>query len=413
MIASTNLVIELGVVMLVLLGWQFMFAEFVGGPLMIALVALFGGFVLARAARRGRQAPAGGTAGRRAGPRAGIRGAHRDQVDGAAAFPGGTFGCRRLRRRRRHDAAPGTGRRLRGRGVPRRPRAGRCLGGSLRFRARVLDGPRERARRAAHRRGELGCARSGTCRSRRRSGPAGISFGGVVSFIFADLIAMPPSSIYRKYYGSRLALRIVGLLYVVMVDRRSRDPGDLRAGRRDPGEADDSGAIDPVRLELHHLSRHRLPRLRRRGVVAGPQQGAVGVDATTSGSRVRHAGAGGRRAGMGVIRACALPVLFGPVPGVVPREPERFAASADRPEGMSTRKDRSRARHVGAGGDWIRARRRPDLRDEGGYRHRCPPDTRRRRLLVLWRGLCGCLRRGTRDRGSGGMTAARPGAPWK
>src|ERR1022692_3166777 len=56
MIASTNLVVELGVVLLVLLGWQFMAAEFVGGPIMIALLALLGGFVFSRplveAARR-------------------------------------------------------------------------------------------------------------------------------------------------------------------------------------------------------------------------------------------------------------------------------------------------------------------------------------------------------------------------
>ena len=38
--ASTNLVIELGIIMAVLLGWQFTLAEFVGGPLMIVLVAL-------------------------------------------------------------------------------------------------------------------------------------------------------------------------------------------------------------------------------------------------------------------------------------------------------------------------------------------------------------------------------------
>src|SRR5437764_1802821 len=38
--ASTNLVIELGIIMWLLLGWQFTLAEFVGGPLMIVLVAL-------------------------------------------------------------------------------------------------------------------------------------------------------------------------------------------------------------------------------------------------------------------------------------------------------------------------------------------------------------------------------------
>src|SRR3954453_10218034 len=38
--ASTNLVIELGVIMAILLGWQFTLGEFVGGPLMIALLWL-------------------------------------------------------------------------------------------------------------------------------------------------------------------------------------------------------------------------------------------------------------------------------------------------------------------------------------------------------------------------------------
>src|SRR6266852_7340113 len=38
--ASTNLVFELGIVMAVLLGWQFVVGEFVGGPLMIVLLAL-------------------------------------------------------------------------------------------------------------------------------------------------------------------------------------------------------------------------------------------------------------------------------------------------------------------------------------------------------------------------------------
>ena len=39
-IASTNLVIELGIIIVVLLGWQFAAAEFVGGPLMILVLAL-------------------------------------------------------------------------------------------------------------------------------------------------------------------------------------------------------------------------------------------------------------------------------------------------------------------------------------------------------------------------------------
>src|SRR5437773_9393352 len=39
-IASTNLVIELGVVLALLLGWQFTLAEFTGGPIMIILLAV-------------------------------------------------------------------------------------------------------------------------------------------------------------------------------------------------------------------------------------------------------------------------------------------------------------------------------------------------------------------------------------
>src|SRR2546423_10289410 len=44
MFASTNLVVELGVVLLVLMGWQFALAEFIGGPIMIVMLVLAGGF---------------------------------------------------------------------------------------------------------------------------------------------------------------------------------------------------------------------------------------------------------------------------------------------------------------------------------------------------------------------------------
>lgn len=44
----------------------------------------------------------------------------------------------------------------------------------------------------------------------------GISFGGVVSFIFADLIIFPILNIYRKYYGIKAALYIFSTFYVAM-----------------------------------------------------------------------------------------------------------------------------------------------------------------------------------------------------
>ncbi|MGH7869094.1 MAG: permease [Candidatus Dormibacteraceae bacterium] len=44
----------------------------------------------------------------------------------------------------------------------------------------------------------------------------GISFGGVISFIFADLIILPILNIYRKYYGGRASLYLLVVSYVAM-----------------------------------------------------------------------------------------------------------------------------------------------------------------------------------------------------
>ena len=45
----------------------------------------------------------------------------------------------------------------------------------------------------------------------------GISFAGVLAFLFADLIVLPIIAIYRKYYGTSFALRITALMFVTMV----------------------------------------------------------------------------------------------------------------------------------------------------------------------------------------------------
>jgi uncharacterized protein len=44
----------------------------------------------------------------------------------------------------------------------------------------------------------------------------GISFGGVVAFLFADLIVLPIVNIYRKYYGLRVAMLLFVLFYAAM-----------------------------------------------------------------------------------------------------------------------------------------------------------------------------------------------------
>ena len=45
----------------------------------------------------------------------------------------------------------------------------------------------------------------------------GISFAGVLAFLFADLIVLPILAIYRKYYGTPYTVRIIGLMFVTMV----------------------------------------------------------------------------------------------------------------------------------------------------------------------------------------------------
>ena len=45
----------------------------------------------------------------------------------------------------------------------------------------------------------------------------GISFGGVLAFIFADLIVLPILDIYRKYYGVKMAAFLLISFYATMV----------------------------------------------------------------------------------------------------------------------------------------------------------------------------------------------------
>jgi len=45
----------------------------------------------------------------------------------------------------------------------------------------------------------------------------GSSFGGVIAFLYADLIVLPLIDVYRRYYGWRLALQMVGVFYLSMV----------------------------------------------------------------------------------------------------------------------------------------------------------------------------------------------------
>jgi uncharacterized protein len=214
---STNLVIELGILLAVLMGWQFTLAEFVGGTLMIVLLALFFRAFLApglvEAARRQAER---GLAGRMEGHAAmdmslsegtvwtRLRSAkgrtavsHYFVMDWASVWPdivGGLLISGAL-------AA----------WVPKSFWQGFFLTGHPVL-AEVW-GPLV---------GPLVAIVSFVCSVGNVPLAAvlwngGISFGGVVAFLFADLIILPILNIYRKYYGPRITAFLLGTFYAAMV----------------------------------------------------------------------------------------------------------------------------------------------------------------------------------------------------
>ncbi len=93
----------------------------------------------------------------------------------------------------------------------------------------------------------------------------GISFSGVIAFIYADLIIIPIVLIYRRYYGGRLTVLLVALMYGSMAAAALAVNGifsALRAGA-------DHAAVDRLDhrtrdlVELHDLSEHRVYAHRR------------------------------------------------------------------------------------------------------------------------------------------------------
>ncbi|HVB71717.1 MAG TPA: permease [Acidimicrobiales bacterium] len=222
MIASTNLVVELGIVMLVLLGWQFMAAEFVGGPIMIVLLALSGGFVFSRplvdAARR-----------RLANPHAG---GHDHTAMSGVSEEQQTELDRTSWSKKLHSRAAWADASSYAKADVTMLRKELVIGYVVAgFLATLV--PRRfwnvlfihghgfwtSAENAVV--GPLIAVISWVCSIGNVPLAAalwsgGISFGGVIAFIFADLIAMPLILIYRKFYGNKLTLRLVGLFYAVM-----------------------------------------------------------------------------------------------------------------------------------------------------------------------------------------------------
>jgi uncharacterized membrane protein YraQ (UPF0718 family)/YHS domain-containing protein len=223
MFASTNLVLELGIVLVILMGWQFAAAEFVGGPIMIVLLALLGGVVLQRRltepARR-RLSSGHMAAGDEHEAMAGISEARQADLE---AQP---WSKKLTSKAAWADAASYTMADLMM--LRKELVVGYVVAGFLTVLVpnhvwntvfihghgvwtsleNVLVGPFIALISFVCSIGNVPLAAA--------LWKGGISFGGVISFIFADLITFPLLLIYRKYYGTALTLRLLVLFWAVM-----------------------------------------------------------------------------------------------------------------------------------------------------------------------------------------------------
>ncbi|MGI8608196.1 MAG: permease [Candidatus Dormibacteria bacterium] len=218
MVASTNLVLELGLVLWILIGWQFALSEYIGGAIMIGLMAVLARFFLTprlvEAARERLNRGAAETAG---------DSAHAEIAEARQHLPW----SQRIRSAAGWaDAASYT---MADIIMLRRELViGYVVAGFLAvlvpdslwnvvfFRGHgfatslenVIVGPFIAVISFVCSIGNVPLAAA--------LWKGGISFGGVVSFIFADLISMPLILIYRKFYGAALTLRLVALMWTVM-----------------------------------------------------------------------------------------------------------------------------------------------------------------------------------------------------
>jgi uncharacterized protein len=217
-IASTNLVVELGLILAFVLGWRFTLAEFVGGPVMILLVAL--GF---RLWMRGRIVDEA-----RAQAERGIPGSMEGHAGMDMSVPGDGTLARRLFSRAGLDAVAAYAV-MDVTAVWKDIVGGLLIAGAFAawvptawLQAVFLEGHPALAAIEGPLVGPLLAVVSFVCSVGNVPLAAvlwsgGISFGGVVSFVFADLIIVPILLIYRKYYGTRAAVRIGLIFYGAMV----------------------------------------------------------------------------------------------------------------------------------------------------------------------------------------------------
>ena len=216
-IASTNLVIELGVILALLMGWQFTLAEFTGGPIMIVVIAvLFRVFLRDKLLREARQQADRALAG---------------SMEGHAAMdmsvPGDGSFVRRLLSGEGFTAVAHVFV-MEWAAILRDLVIGLLAAGAIAawvpdsfWRAFFFAGHPLAAKLWGPIIGPVVAILSFVCSVGNVPlavvlWKGGISFGGVVAFIFADLIIAPILNIYRKYYGAKMARFILVTFYAAM-----------------------------------------------------------------------------------------------------------------------------------------------------------------------------------------------------
>jgi uncharacterized protein len=216
-IASTNLVIELGVILALLMGWQFTLAEFTGGPIMIVILAvLFRIFLRDRLLSQARQQAGRGLAGSMEG-----HAAMDMSIQGEGSF------ARRLLSRDGFTSVSHVFV-MEWAAIIRDLVIGLLVAGAIAawvpdsfWRSFFFAGHPLAAKAWGPLIGPLVAVISFVCSIGNVPlavvlWKGGISFGGVVAFIFADLIIAPILNIYRRYYGARMAMFLLGTFFTAM-----------------------------------------------------------------------------------------------------------------------------------------------------------------------------------------------------
>src|SRR5579883_2850030 len=215
-LASTNLVIELGIILLVLLGWQFALAEYLGGLLMIIFIAVIFRLTLTpRLIARAKVQAEKGLAGRMEGH------ATMDMSVEGGSFWRKIWSSRGLTAISHYFVMDWAS-------VWVDIVLGLLIAGAIAawvpesfWQAFFLESNPTLAGIEGPLLGPLVAIISFVCSVGNVPLAAvlwrgGISFGGVVSFIFADLIVLPILDIYRKYYGWKVMGYILVTFYITM-----------------------------------------------------------------------------------------------------------------------------------------------------------------------------------------------------